>query len=80
MILEFESQYKEKRVISKPPDIKSMWEDIDKFLKEHNFRSYYSRINFLGDKLQIDVGSHTEFFYVSEFNSGDLKDLSYTNE
>lgn len=80
MVLEFENSYGEKRVISKPPDIKSMWKDINKFLKEHDFTSYYSRIAFLGDKIQIDVGSYTEFFYVSELSSGDLKDLNCINK
>ena len=35
------------------------------FLDEHNFKSYYQRETALpnGD-IQIDVGSHTEFFYL----------------
>lgn len=76
MILEFENSNGEKRIISRPSDIKSMWEYINKFLKEHNYKSYYKRIIFRGNEIQIDVGSHTEFFYASELNSGDLIDLN----
>ena len=37
------------------------------FLEEHNFKSYYQRETTLpnGD-IQIDVGSHTEFFYLKD--------------
>jgi len=37
---------------------------INKFLNEHHFKSYYSIMRVLNDKIQIDVGSHTEFFYL----------------
>ena len=43
-----------------------MWNIIKKFLADHNFISYYSRIWFDEDEntVWIDVGSHTEFFAV----------------
>lgn len=35
------------------------------FLEEHNFKSYYQRETaLLNGDIQIDVGSHTEFFYL----------------
>jgi len=35
------------------------------FLEEHNFKSYYQReTTLLNGDVQIDVGSHTEFFYL----------------
>jgi hypothetical protein len=35
---------------------------INKFLKEHNYKSYYTRIWQTNEGLMYDVGSHTEFF------------------
>lgn len=35
------------------------------FLEEHDFKSYYQReTTLLNGDIQIDVGSHTEFFYL----------------
>ena len=41
-------------------------ERIDKFLKSKNYKSYYQRWWFEGDKNKIivDVGSHSEFFNI----------------
>ena len=40
---------------------------INDFLTDHNYKSYYQRIWKKGDKTTvIDVGSHTEFFYIQE--------------
>jgi hypothetical protein len=75
MILEFQNSKGQRREISKPHNIKEMWSDINKFLDEHNFTSYYSRINFEENEWEIDVGSHTEFFYVTEFTDNDLQEL-----
>ena len=37
------------------------------FLEEHNFKSYYQReITLTNGDIMIDVGSHTEFFYLKE--------------
>ena len=43
--------------------------EIDKFLKDNNFKSYYMRTWFNVERNQyvIDVGSHTEFFYVDKY-------------
>lgn len=38
---------------------------ISAFLKEHNYKSYYYNCHYMEDKgLWVDVGSHTEFFYI----------------
>ena len=68
MKLEFENSYGERRIIGNPNDIEEVWKIISDFLKDHNFKSYYSRINFGNTEWEIDVGSHTEFFYLSELN------------
>jgi hypothetical protein len=40
---------------------------IDDYLKKINFKSYYTRTNFLKDNtMWIDYGSHTHFFYIKE--------------
>ena len=36
---------------------------INKFLDDHNFKSYYTRVWEENGRLCYDVGSHTEFFY-----------------
>lgn len=40
---------------------------IDKFLKEHNYKAPYIIVNQLenGDQ-RLDVGSHSEFFYIKQ--------------
>lgn len=40
---------------------------VSNFLKEHGFISYYTRSWYVMDGvLKLDVGSHTEFFYIVE--------------
>lgn len=79
MILYFENSKGIRRVISNPPNIRDMWKDINYFLDEHNFKSYYSRINFGKDEWVIDVGSHSEFFIIRDFEEEDLNDIKGGN-
>lgn len=55
----------EDKFLANCTDFHAVNEVINHFLKEHNFKSYYSRmwISTPGS-LKIDVGSHTEFFIV----------------
>ena len=40
---------------------------INDFLTDHNYKSYYQRTWKKDDKTTVvDVGSHTEFFYIQE--------------
>ena len=49
---------------------------INKFLKEHNFKSYYTRVWQEDDNnVRFDVGSHTEFFIVSTEEKEIIEDL-----
>lgn len=59
----FKSKGKE-RVIAEPSDIDEVFKEINKFLEEHNFKSYYTRMWEENGRLKFDVGSYTEFFYV----------------
>lgn len=76
MLLYFENSRGQRRLISNPITVENMWKDINDFLKEHNFKSYYSRVNFEKDEWVIDVGSHTEFFIVTNFNDENYKELT----
>lgn len=73
MILYFEDSKGQRRVVSTPSTVKEMWDDINHFLEGHNFKSPYSRINFAGDELIIDVGNHSEFFIVRDYTEEDNK-------
>lgn len=45
--------------------------EIQKFLKEHNFKSYYTRTWKTSEGTMYDVGSHTEFFLWSNNDDKD---------
>ena len=47
-------------------DKKGAFRIIDKFLEEHNFKSYYKRVWEENGRTKVDVGSWTEFFYTVE--------------
>ena len=45
----------------------SAFKVINDFLDNHNYKSYYQRTWKKDDKTTVvDVGSHTEFFYIQE--------------
>ena len=75
MKLYFENSKGTRKLISNPPTVKDMWAEINRFLEKHNFKSYYSRVNFCEKEWVIDVGSHTEFFIVQCFDEEDLADM-----
>lgn len=62
----FENKFMERRAIGECSNTSELWSVINKFLDDHNFKSYYSRLNYLDNEVQIDVGSHSEFFYVDK--------------
>ena len=64
MKLIFQNSRGKERVIAEPSSKEEVVKEIDKFLDEHNFKSYYTRICEENGRLEFDVGSHTEFFYV----------------
>lgn len=75
MLLYFENSKGYRTLISNPPNVKDMWKDIDLFLENHNYKYYYTRINFGEKEWIIDVGSHTEFFVVRFFDDEDLEEI-----
>lgn len=64
----FENLRKEEREIGTAVDMQEAYKIIDKFLEEHNFKSYYKNVcEIEKGKIRVDVGSWSEFFYVQEW-------------
>ena len=63
MKLIFQNSYGEERVIAEVQNEQEVIKEINKFLDEHNFKSYYIR-TWMRNKYEkvYDVGSHLEFF------------------
>ena len=65
MRLTFENSFGEERELAIVSSEEEAFQKIQKFLSDHNFKSYYTRITFLEPTRRMyDVGSHTEFFYL----------------
>lgn len=65
MKLYFKNSRGDKRLIAEPNTEEEAFKEIHKFLDEHNFKSYYTRIWETPDGVKVyDVGSHTEFFHL----------------
>lgn len=67
MNLYFRDSYGNKRLIASHLQLeKEVWRHIQKFLDNHNFKSYYTRVWYENGYTWYDVGSHTEFFLVDK--------------
>lgn len=65
MNLYFRDSYGAKRLIAPNLQLeKEIWIHIQKFLDDHNYKSYYTRMWYNDGYTWYDVGSHTEFFLV----------------
>ena len=65
MKLIFQNSRGEERVIAEPQDKKEAVKEINKFLDDHNYKSYYMIVcEDDNGRLRIDVGSWSEFFYI----------------
>ena len=62
MKLYFQNSRGVERLIAEPLNKQEVNKEIDKFLDDHNFKSYYTRVWEADGRLVFDVGSHTEFF------------------
>jgi len=65
MKLLFQSSNGSERVIAEVNSFAEASEEMDKFLDEHSFKSYYKRLWEEDGRLKIDVGSWSEFFFIS---------------
>ena len=61
----FENSYGDRRVIGTVESDDQAWQTISKFLKQHNYRAQYIISWTESDGTWYDVGSHSEFFIVS---------------
>ena len=67
MNLYFRDSNNNKRLIaSNIKTTEDVFEYIQAFLDEHNFKSYYTRTWYANGYTWYDVGSHTEFFLVDK--------------
>lgn len=78
MNLYFKNSKGEIKLLCKANNRKAIMKEIDDFLQEHNYQSFYTRMwgtdnDELGPCIKIDVGSWTEFFYV-QFNTPEDRD------
>ena len=68
MKLFFQNSRGEERVIAEPSNRGEVNKEINKFLDDHNFKSYYTRVCEADGRLVFDVGSPTEFFLLEGMN------------
>lgn len=67
MILYFENSRGQRRQVAETATAQEAFVKIQEFLKSHDFVSYYSRYWTNPDNPKervVDVGSHSEFFYI----------------
>ena len=62
MKLFFQNRYGKERLIAEPLNREEVNKEIDKFLDEHSFKSYYTRVWEENNRLIFDVGSWSEVF------------------
>ena len=71
MNLIFQNSSGEERIIANPKNREEMVESINAFVDECNtrrtdgkpFKIYYMRMYMAGNRMQVDCGSHSEFFF-----------------
>ena len=68
MQLYFQNSRGVERMIAEPSNREEVVKEINKFLDDHNYRSYYTRVWEEDGRLVFDVGSHTEGFALEGMN------------
>ena len=64
MKLIFQNSRGEERVIAEPQNKKEAVKEINKFLDDHNYKSYYQNVCGCENGVRIDFGSWSEFLYI----------------
>ena len=67
----FENSRKQEREIGTADDMEGAYKVIDKFLDEHNYKSYYKRAWEENGRIKVDVGSWYEFMYIEKYEKCD---------
>lgn len=61
----FQNSYGEERTIGEYDTYEQCYEAVNEFLKERDYKPYYIRTWATPTgRIKIDVGSHTEFFFI----------------
>ena len=68
MKLYFQNSRGVERLIAEPSNREEVVKEINKFLDDHNYKSYYTRVWEDDGRLVFDVGSYTEFFILEGMN------------
>lgn len=73
MKLLFQNSRGEEKVIAEPSTKEEVVDAINKFLDDHNFKSYYTRVWEEEGRLKFDVGSWSEFFFLEGISFDEWK-------
>ena len=71
-IVEFGTDSKTSRIIGEAETIKECYQIIMKFLDDHNYKSHYQRMWIEDSKVAVDVGSWSEFFWISRSDGSSM--------
>ena len=71
-IVEFGTTSKINRVIGEADTVKECHQIIMKFLDDHNYKSHYQRMWVEDGKVTVDVGSWSEFFWISRADGSNM--------
>ena len=71
-IVEFGTRHEKSRSIGDAETIKECHQIIMKFLDEHDYKSYYQRMQIEDGKVAVDVGSWSEFFWISRADGSSM--------
>ena len=81
MKLLFQNYEGKERAIADVNSFTEANEEMDKFMSERNFKSYYKRMWNKDNNLFIDVGSWSEFFIIEDYSLEDVnKELEALNK
>lgn len=67
MKLYFQNSRGEERLIAEPSNKEEVNKEINKFLDDHNFKSYYTRVWVEDNRMIFDVGSWSELFILEDW-------------
>ena len=71
-IVEFGTRLGKSRIIGNAETIKECHQIIMTFLNDHNYKSHYQRMWIENNKVIIDVGSWSEFFWISRSDGSSM--------
>lgn len=80
MRLLFQDSHGVERVIAEPSNREEVNKEINKFLDDHNFKSYYTRVWEEDGRLVFDVGSWSEVFYLEGMSFEEWAEGEHINE